>query len=198
MPDEQKPQFLDEMLAPSALNVSSSDIQIGTKFLRTIFIVTYPRYLNANWFSPIINMDRVFDVAVFIHPQDTARILKKLRDKLGRLQAQEIEEQSAGKVRNPVLETATNDIEELRDSLQQGTDRFFELGVYITIYGNSTNELNEVENKIRGILEAQLVYSKQATFRMREAFFSLILAPYLPSFRSYLTTLLWIRGFFTE
>src|SRR3989344_3611379 len=172
MPDEQKTQFLDEILAPSALNISAGDIQIGTTFLRTIFVVTYPRYLNANWFSPIINMDRVFDAAIFIHPQDTARILKKLRDKLGRLQAQDIEEQSAGKVRNPILETAINDIEELRDQLQQGTDRFFELGVYITIYGNSTNELNDVENKIRGILEAQLVYSKQATFRMREAFFS--------------------------
>ncbi|MDP3954139.1 MAG: ATP-binding protein [bacterium] len=172
MPDEQKPQYLDEMLAPSALNISASDIQIGSKFLRTIFIVTYPRYLNANWFSPIINMDRVFDIAIFVHPQDTARILKKLRDKLGRLQAQDIEEQAAGKVRNPVLETAINDIEELRDQLQQGTDRFFELGVYITIYGNSADELNEIENKIKGILEAQLVYSKQATFRMKEAFSS--------------------------
>ena len=172
MSEDIKQQFMDDILAPSALNITSNYIQIGDRFLRTIFVVTYPRYLNANWFSPVVNMDRVFDVSIFFHPQDTARILKKLRDKLGRLEAQVIEEQSAGKVRNPILETAVNDIEELRDKLQQGTDRFFELGVYITIYGGSENELNDTENKIKGILESQLVYIKQATFRMKEGVFS--------------------------
>ncbi|PJE50403.1 MAG: conjugal transfer protein TraC [Candidatus Yanofskybacteria bacterium CG10_big_fil_rev_8_21_14_0_10_36_16] len=169
---EIKQQYIDDLLAPSAFDVAPDHAQIESRFLRTIFIVTFPRYLNTNWFSPVVNLDRVLDISIFIHPQDTAQILKKLRDKLGRLQAQDIEEQSAGKVRNPVLETAINDIEELRDKLQQGTDRFFELGVYITIYGSSLEDLNNLESKVRSILDSQLVYTKQATFRMQEGFFS--------------------------
>ena len=164
--------MLDDILAPSAISISSNYLQIGSQFARTLFVVTYPRYLNANWFSPIVNMDRPLDASIFAHPQDTGNALKQLRDRLGRLEAQVMEDQAAGKVRDPILETAINDIEALRDKLQQGTDRFFELGLYITIYGNSTKELDETENKIKAILDAQLVYSKQATFRMKEGFFS--------------------------
>ncbi len=171
-PSKQTPKTIDDLFAPSAIDISSNYLQIGDTFARTIFIATYPRYLNTNWFSPVINMDRPFDVSIFVHPEDTAQMLKQLRDRLGRLQAQEIEEQSAGKVRDPVLETAIGDIEVLRDKLQQGTDRFFKLGVYITIYGNSLKDLADTENKIKSILDGQLVYSKQATFRMKEGFFS--------------------------
>jgi len=172
IPTDAQPKTLDDLLAPSAISISSNYLQIGSQFARTLFVVTYPRYLNTNWFSPVINMDRPMDVSIFVHPQDTGNILKQLRDRLGRLEAQAMEEQAAGKVRDPVLETAINDIEALRDKLQQGTDRFFELGLYITIYGDSTKELDETESKIKTILDAQLVYSKQATFRMKEGFFS--------------------------
>jgi conjugal transfer ATP-binding protein TraC len=162
----------DDLLAPSAINLAANYIQVGDRFARTLFVITYPRYLNTNWFSPIINMDQPMDVSIFVHPLDTGEILKKLRDKLGRIEAEVMEEEAAGKVRDPLKETAVNDIEELRDKLQQGTDKFFEFGLYVTIYGDSTKELDEVENKIRGILDAQLVYTKPATFRMKEGFFS--------------------------
>lgn len=171
-PSEQTPKMIDDILAPAAIDISSNYLQIGNQYARTIFVVTYPRYLNANWLSPIVNMDSPFDIAIFAHPQDSGVILKQLRDRLGRLEAQVMEEQAAGKVRDPILETAINDIETLRDKLQQGTDRFFELGLYITIYGNSVKELDETENKMKGILDAQLIYSKSAVFRMKEGFFS--------------------------
>ncbi len=172
VPTDVQPKTLDDLLAPSAISISSNYLQIGNQFARTLFVVTYPRYLNTNWFSPIINMDKPMDVSIFVHPQDTGNILKQLRDRLGRLEAQAMEEQAAGKVRDPILETAINDIEALRDKLQQGTDKFFELGLYVTVYGGSIKELDETENKIKTILDAQLVYSKQATFRMKEGFFS--------------------------
>lgn len=165
-----KTQTVTESLAPAALSVSSNYLQIGPKFARTIFLATYPRYLNTNWFSPIINLDRALDVAIFVHPKSTSAVLKQLRDQLARLQAQAMEEASKGKVRDPILETAMMDIEALRDKLQQGTDKFFELGVYITIYENSVKELDDTEGKIKGLLEYQLIFAKPATFRMMEGF----------------------------
>ena len=163
---------LEDQLAPSAINISSNSIQIGNRLARTLFISTLPRYLNTQWFSPVINLDRVLDVSIYFHPADSGTILKKLRDKLARLQAEAIEEASQGKVRNPILDTAINDIEDLRDKIQQGTDRFFEFGVYLTIYADKEEELDEIESKVRGIFEAQLIYFKPATFRMKEGFFS--------------------------
>jgi conjugal transfer ATP-binding protein TraC len=159
-----------QRIAPAAIQVSSNYIQIGGKFARTLFIATYPRYLNANWLSPIINLDKVFDISLYIQPQSTATVLKQLRDQLARVEAQIMEEQAAGKVRNPVLETAVQDIEALRDQLQQGTEKFFQAGMYITIYESSLKDLDETEKTIRGVLDAQLIIAKQATFRMLEGF----------------------------
>ncbi len=157
-------------VAPSALQVTPNYLQIGDKYARTLFIGTYPRFLNTNWLSPIINLDRVFDIAIFVNPQPTATILKQLRDQLARVQAQIMEEESAGKVRSPVLETAVQDIESLRDQLQQGTEKFFQVGMYLTLYENTPKDLDDTEGQIKSILDGQLIVAKQATFRMLEGF----------------------------
>lgn len=170
--EKKSKNSLSEYLAPSAFNISPTHIQIGDRYAKTIFIATYPRYLQTNWFSPVINLDRVLDISIFVFPKNTATVLKQLRDQLTRLEAQTMEESSKGKVRDPILETAINDIEILRDRLQQGTDKFFELGIYITIYENSLKELAETESKLRSMMEYQLVFPKAATFRMLEGFIS--------------------------
>lgn len=169
---ETNTKSIDSFLAPSAFSVAPNHIQIGSQYARTVFLATYPRYLHTSWFSPVINLDRVLDISIYVNPKNTAEILRNLRDQLARLEAQVMEESAAGKVRNPILETAIQDIETLRDRLQQGTDRFFELGIYITFYENSLRELDETENKIRGMLEYQLIFSRPATFRMQEGFLS--------------------------
>src|SRR3989344_2943800 len=163
---------VDVFFAPSSFNVSPGNLRVGDRYARTIFLTTYPRYLHTSWFSPLINIDRSMDISIYIVPKNTSLVLKQLRDQLARLQAQEMEESAAGKVRNPILETAIQDIETLRDRLQQGIDRFFELGVYVTIYENSLKELDETESRLRGMLEYQLIYSRPATFRMAEGFLS--------------------------
>ncbi len=169
---EAGPKNIDSFLAPSAFSVSPNHVQIGNQYSRTILVATYPRYLHTNWFSPIINLDRVFDISIYVSPRNTAQVLKQLRDQLARLEAEVMEESASGKVRNPILETAIQDIEALRDKLQQGTDRFFELGVYMTFYESSLKELDETESKLKGMLEYQLIFSRPATFRMSEGFMS--------------------------
>src|SRR4030042_1629911 len=71
---------LADAIAPSALQITSNYVQIGEKYARTFFVITYPRFLTVNWMSPIINLDRIFNVSMFIHPADTGIILKNLND----------------------------------------------------------------------------------------------------------------------
>ena len=170
MADQIITQQFEQVIAPSAVKVTPNYVQVGEKYVRTLFMGTYPRFLNAGWFSPIINLDRVLDISIFVVPQDTSDVLKQLRIQLAKLEAQMMEESAAGNVRNPILETAVGDIEVLRDKLQQGTERFFKVGIYVTVYATSIKELDENEEKINGILESQLVVPKQATFRMLEGF----------------------------
>ena len=156
---------LADTVAPSALQITSNYIQFGEKYARTFFVITYPRFLTVNWMSPIINLDRVFNIAIFIHPADTGIILKKLRKKLTQIESQISTEEEQGKVRNPILETARDDIETLRDKLIQGTEKLFKYGLYITVFEDSIEKLNEAEEQILSLFEAKMVYIRPALFQ---------------------------------
>jgi type IV secretory pathway VirB4 component len=163
---------ITDLIAPSALRVNSNFIQVGETFAKTIFVTTYPRYLQTAWFSPIINLDVPMDISMFIHPIETTEILKSLRREVTQVESQIHLEQEAGKVRDPVLETALRDIEELRDRLQQGTERFFRYGLYMTIYANDKESLEKAAQFIESLLESRLVYVKEAVFRSEQGFAS--------------------------
>jgi len=159
---------LKDVIAPSALEISANHVRLGEKLARTLFVFSFPRTLTTNWFSPIINMDKVFDIAMFIHPVDSAVILRKLQRKVAEVQSQINIRQEKGLVRDPVLDTAYQDLEDLRDKLQQAQERLFSFGLYMTIYGNTAEELDKIESEIKSMLEARLVYAKPALFQQKE------------------------------
>ncbi len=163
---------LRDIIAPSAFKVKTKSIEVDGKFATTIFVTTYPRYLDTNWFASIVNFDIEFDVAMFIYPQDSATILKELRKRITQVSTSISMQAEQGKVRDPQLETAYQDIEELRDRLVQGTERFYQYGLYITVYGNTEEELDEILSQIEVLLEGRLIYAKPALFQMEQGFSS--------------------------
>src|SRR5690242_5399862 len=44
-----------DLIAPSAMEVKPNLVRLGELYARTLFVVTYPRYLTLGWFTPIIN-----------------------------------------------------------------------------------------------------------------------------------------------
>lgn len=165
---------LKDVLAPSALQISPKEMDLGEKIARTFFVISYPRYLSDNWFSPIINLDKIFDVSIFVHPVDTADILKKFQKKVAEVQSQIHEREGKGMVRDPKLDSAYENLETLRDQLQQAQERLFEVGLYISIYADSRDELDKIESEIKSILEAQLVYIKPALFQQEQGYKSVL------------------------
>jgi len=163
---------IKDLISPASLKVTSSYVRIGDRYAKTYFAIAYPRYLQTGWFAPIINMDKTLDVGMFVYPIDTSIILRALRKRATQVQSRIDLESEAGKIRDPVLETSLNDIEDLRDRLQQGVERFFRFGLYITIYGDSEKELDDLCSSLEAVLESKLVYIKPAVFRMEQGFSS--------------------------
>ncbi|OHA13671.1 MAG: conjugal transfer protein TraC [Candidatus Tagabacteria bacterium RIFCSPLOWO2_01_FULL_39_11] len=159
---------LQDIIAPSALEINSNYIKLGEKILRTIFVFSYPRFLSTGWLSPIINLDKIFDISIFAHPINTASILRQLQKKVAEVQAQISEREEKGFVRDPILDTAYQDLEKLRDELQQSREKLFNIGLYMTVYADTLEELNKNETEIRSLLEAKLIYTKPALFQQKE------------------------------
>ena len=123
-----------DVIAPSAINITPNYIQLGGMYIRTLFVHTYSKYLQTNWLSPVINLDLTVDIGMFIYPVDSRIILKNLRKKVAQIQSSIIMAQEKGEVRDPMLEAAFVNAEELRDKLMQGTERFFKYALYFTLY----------------------------------------------------------------
>ena len=163
---------IKDIIAPSSIEVTQNHLKLGEKMAKSFFIFSYPRYLSTAWFSPVINLDTPMDVSFFIHPVDMGQILKRLRKKITESQAEMMEREEKGLIRDPVLEIAYRDLESLRDKFQSVQERMFRFGLYLTVYGDTQEELRDTETILRSILEGRLVYIKPALFQQREGFVS--------------------------
>ena len=165
---EQGTNTLRDLISPSAIEIHSDYFRLGNKYGRTMYVYGYPRMLYTGWLSPIINIDEVLDVSMYIYPVESAVVMKNLRTKVTQLEASMNLNAEKGKVRDPELEAAITDAEELRDQLQVGAEKFFRFGLYITLWADSLDEMKFVQQKIETILGQQMVFSKVANSQQEQ------------------------------
>jgi len=147
---------LADIVAPSAIEVSPNHLRIGDKLTKTFFVYNYPRYLSSGWFSPVINLPNLMDISIFIHPTSTGVALRGLRKKAAQIESQIMTNQEKGIVRSPALETALQDIEALRDTLQRSEEKLFSVGVYITIHTETEEEMDKLSSGLINMLDNKL------------------------------------------
>lgn len=161
---------IKDLIAPSAMEIYFDKLKISGQYARSFFVYTYPRYIDTNWMSPLVNFDVTLDIAHFIYPIDSAAIMKVLKRKVTQMYSSLRIQQEKGQVRDPGLETQLEDAETLRTQIQRGQEKFFQFGMYITVYADTEEELNKVSKSIESILGGKLVLTKRADLRAEQAF----------------------------
>jgi len=163
-----------DLIAPASFQVQPDFLRLGNKYIRTMFIVTYPRYVNIGWGAPLINYNGTIDIGMFFYPIPSEVILKQLKEKVGILEAQIISDNEKGAPRDPIQETALRDVEQLRDDLTQGIEHFFQFAFYITIYADDQEELDRRSSEIESIFGSKLIYTKRGFYQAEQGFNSTI------------------------
>jgi type IV secretory pathway VirB4 component len=161
---------IKDLIAPASMKVEPGFVRLGDVFVRTLFIVTYPRYVTVGWASPIINLSAQLDIAMFFYPIKADVILKELKRKVGVVEAQIMMDAESGKPRDPVAETALRDIEQLRDDLTQGIEHFFQFGFYCTFYSTDPDELEQLSRQVETTFGSMLIYTKRAYYQAEQGF----------------------------
>lgn len=159
-----------DLIAPSAMEVKPNHVRLGDLHVRTLFVVTYPRYLTLGWFTPIINFSATMDVSMFFYPVQPEVILKQLKNKVGVLEAQIMSDAEKGAARDPLRETALRDIEKLRDDLTQGIEHFFQFALYVTLYAADEKQLDDLTNQVEGMFGSKLIYTKRVLYQSEQGF----------------------------
>jgi conjugal transfer ATP-binding protein TraC len=141
---------------------------------KSFFVYAYPRYIEANWLSPIINFDVSMDISMFVYPASSVKIMKFLKNKVAQIQSSMRMEQEKGMVSDPALETALQDAEELRRNIQRGEEKFFQFALYFTVYGEDDEKIRKIQTRLESALGGKLVLTKSADLQMEHGFNSCI------------------------
>lgn len=165
---------LTDVIAPSAISITPRSISLSGVSARVYYAVSYPRFLNDGWIEPVLNLAKELDVSIFIHPVDTADTLKKFQKKVAEVQSQINVKAERGEVRDPQLEAAYRNLEDLRDKLQQAEEKLFSVGFYLSIYGENDSAISKAENDVRGILDSRLIAMKPALFQQEQGIKSIL------------------------
>lgn len=159
-----------DLVAPAYMEVDPRYLRLGNKYLKTIFVVGYPRYLTVGWFSPIINMSVPLDIGMYFYPLEISGVLEQMQRKVGILQAQLSEDAEKGAPRDPVREVAYRDLEQLRDDITQGKEKFFQFALYVTIYADDVKGLEQITSDVEQVFATKLIVTKPVFYQAEQGF----------------------------
>lgn len=179
--EKTPPQILAEgmvnvkdIIAPSAMEVDFNNLKIGSTYYRTLFISGYPRFVGANWLSPIINFEHTLMMSMFYYPVKSKVILDDLRRKITELEATSMSNAEKGKIVDPVVQAALEDANALQEQLVKGAEKYFQFSFYITVPAASQEELDDISSRLESTLASLLLISKSSALQMEDGFQSSI------------------------
>ncbi len=161
---------IKDLIAPSSMEISPRKLELSNTHVRTYYVFNYPRYLESNWLNQIINFDATMDISMFIYPTDSSRMMRILRKKVTEMRATKHMREDKGITNDTSLDTALEDAEQLRVDLQRGKERFFQVGIYFTVYAESQEKLDLITKQVETILGGLLVMSRPSEFQTERGF----------------------------
>jgi type IV secretory pathway VirB4 component len=161
---------IKDVIAPEAIEVDFSYLKIGSFYVQTLFVAGYPRFVSANWLSPLINFSHSLDVAMHIFPVDGKSIMDDLRRKITEMEAEIQSDIRRGRIANIDTQVKLEDARLLQEQLAKGAERFYQFGLYITVTADTLEELTTISSQVQSLLGSLLIISKRASLQMEDAF----------------------------
>jgi len=161
---------IQDIIAPSAIEVDFSHLKIDDVYLRTLFVTGYPRYVSANWLAPLVNFNHSLDISMYVYPSDSKDTLDQLRRRIAEMEAEINTDIERGRIPQAATEAGLEDAKSLQDQLVKGAERFFQFSLYVTVSADSIKELNTITSQIQSMLASLLIIGKTASLSMEDAF----------------------------
>ncbi len=176
LPNEPEKQIqgfkLDDVLAPQLVEVDFNDLKIDNNFYKSFFVSGYPRYVGPNWLEPLISFDHTLDISMFIYPSLSKDVLTNLRHKIAEMEATIQTDLERGRQIDPSVQVSLDDARALQEQLAKGAERFFKLGLYITVPSESKEELDNISKLLQSTLYSLSITALPLTLQMEDAFVS--------------------------
>lgn len=163
-----------DVLSYAGLEENVDHLCIDGVYIRTLFISGYPFVANSGWMDSLINFNHDTDISYHLHEVNALSALPKLNRKITELESTKRAMMRAGKIVGSELTDPLDSAIELRDKIQRGQEKLFQMSIYVCIRSDSLEELNKTTKLLEATMSARLFYSKVARYQQLEALQSVL------------------------
>lgn len=163
-----------DLISYAGLKEESSYLQINDRFVRTMFVSGYPYVASTGWLNNLINFNHDIDISYHIEQVDPLTALPKLIRKITELESTKRTMLKEGKVIGSEITDPLESAMELKDKIQRGMEKLFQISIYMTVSAETLAELNKVTKLLETVMQTRLFYIKPATFQQIEGLQSIL------------------------
>lgn len=163
-----------DILSYAGLEENIDYLCVDGIYVRALYISGYPFVASSDWMDSLINFNHDIDISYHLHEVDARSALPKLNRKITELESTRRAMMRDGKIVGSEiidpLESAIN----LRDKIQRGQEKLFQMAIYVCLRAENKEELDRVTRILEANLSARLFYSKVARYQQLEALQSIL------------------------
>jgi type IV secretory pathway VirB4 component len=163
-----------DVMSYSALEENTDYLLIDGVYIRTLFISGYPFVASSGWLDTLINFNHDTDISYHLHEVNALHALPKLHRKITELESTKRAMLRAGKIIGSEITDPLESAIELRDKIQRGQEKLFQMSIYICLRAESLEELNKITKLLEATLSSRLFYTKVARYEQLEALQSIL------------------------
>ena len=163
-----------DILSYAGLEENIDHLNIDGVYMRTLYISGYPFVANSGWMDSLINFNHDTDISYHVHEVSALSALPKLHRKITELESTKRAMMRAGKIVGSEITDPLESAIELRDKIQRGQEKLFQMSIYVCIRAESLEELNKITKLLEATMSARLFYSKVARYQQLEALQSIL------------------------
>lgn len=163
-----------DILSYAGLEENIDHLNIDGVYMRTLYISGYPFVANSGWMDSLINFNHDTDISYHVHEVSALSALPKLHRKITELESTKRAMMRAGKIVGSEITDPLESAIELRDKIQRGQEKLFQMSIYVCIRAESLEELDKITKLLEATMSARLFYSKVARYQQLEALQSIL------------------------
>ncbi|HKU18753.1 MAG TPA: ATP-binding protein [Candidatus Saccharimonadales bacterium] len=163
-----------DSLSYEGLEEQADHLVIDGQYMRTLFISGYPFVASSGWLDSLIHFNHSADIAYHIHEVDALLALPKLHRKITELESTRRSMMRKGAIVGSEITDPLESAMELRDKIQRGQEKLFQMSVYVNLQADSLDELNKITKMLENALAARLFNIKTARYQQLEGLQSIL------------------------
>ena len=163
-----------DRLSYEGLEEQADHLVVDGHYVRTLFISGYPFVAQSGWLDSLIHFNHSADISYHIHEVDAVQALPKLHRKITELESTRRSMMRKGAVIGSEITDPLDSAIELRDKIQRGQEKLFQVSLYVSLREDTLEELDKTTKMLENALAARLFNIKTARYQQLEALQSIL------------------------